>query len=117
MHTDWRKVLNDAALYVREQLLELVQVSSKNNMRDQLTTDDLLQESIKLPSSLVKILRVVVTGSSDECNEKHERVIQSVADDIIFSVSRGTVKPQKHILQGMAVKSITGSKTLLTILD
>ncbi len=60
---------------------------------------------------------MLITGSMQDCTEKDERRIQSLADDILFCVTKGVIKPQKHIVLGMGIKSLTGSKKVVTLLN
>ena len=65
----------------------------------------------------MKFLRILLTEDSAIVDEKQERRIQSLWDDIVFAVTRGLVKPQKHLLLGLGVKSMIGGKKVLNILN
>lgn len=56
------------------------------------------------------------TGGETE-NEQVERRILSIAEDILFTATNGRIQPQKQILIGMGIKSMTGSKKVITILN
>ena len=46
-----------------------------------------------------------------------ERLIQSVADDVIYCVSHGNMKPSKHLCLALTLKSLTGSRKIIEILN
>ena len=46
-----------------------------------------------------------------------ERLIQSVADDVIYCVSHGNMKPSKHLCLALTLKSLTGSHKIIEILN
>ena len=41
--------------------------------------------------------------------------MNSVVDDIIYSTTRGRVKPGKHLTSGLGLKSLTGSRQVIDI--
>lgn len=43
--------------------------------------------------------------------------IRSICHDIIYNVSDGKIKPSKHVLLGLSMKSLTSSKKVLNILN
>ena len=46
-----------------------------------------------------------------------ERCAISTSQDALFVVRNGRVKPPKQIILGMAIKSMTGSKTLVNMMN
>ena len=44
-------------------------------------------------------------------------MINSVSEDIIFAISNGVVRPVKHCLLGLGVKSMSGSEKLINVLN
>ena len=46
-----------------------------------------------------------------------DRKVTSMASDAIFNVTHGTVKPWKHIVTGLGLASLTGSKMSLQIVN
>ena len=46
-----------------------------------------------------------------------KRRIESIAHDIFYSATGGSIKPSKQLLLGLAVKSMTGSRRLIEILN
>lgn len=46
-----------------------------------------------------------------------DRYIESSAEDDIYKATSGRVKPSKHILLGMSLKSITGSRKVQEVVN
>ena len=81
-----------------------------------LNADALGKGQAKTPQALLDFfLKLYTRGKT--LTDKARRQAQSTADDVIFIVTRGLVKPGKHICLGMGIKSITGSRSVLDILN
>lgn len=52
-------------------------------------------------------------GTTDEIG----RISSTFSEDSIYSIHRGKIKPRKHISLGMAMKSITGCRVVVDILN
>ena len=84
------------------------------------------ESSMKIPNLAYNMLAWMLTDScefSDEVDFKvpadeitHRRIL-SIWQDMIFTASKGLVKPPKHIALPVSVKSMTGSSELVTILN
>ena len=46
-----------------------------------------------------------------------DRLVKSVCDDVIYNTTGGRVKPMKHVMLGLGMKSITGSRKVVEILN
>ncbi len=79
----------------------------------------LQREKVPFLMNLREFFRIPVTGSIDSSKTSHsvDRVIESSASDVIYTVTRGEVKPAKHCLLALGTKSITGSKKMINILN
>ena len=66
----------------------------------------------------MNFFKVLYTGNiSDQCGKQIKRRIDSTSQDALFVVQRGRAKPAKHVTLGMAIRSITGSKKLVQVLN
>ena len=45
------------------------------------------------------------------------RRVKSISDDVVFSMTSGRKKPSKHLKLGLAMKSLTGSKKVIELLN
>ena len=66
-----------------------------------------------IPAELLDLYNIMYTGSKEEGSQMVERYIESSAEDDIYKATRGTVKPSKHMLLGMGLKSTAGSKKVV----
>jgi hypothetical protein len=106
----------EAAFHLRS-LIKGIERTQKN-LPDQLTADILSKGQGEPPEDLLTFFRVLYTGStvvSD--NEKVSRLVSSVCADVMFATSRGRIKPGKHLTMGLGMKSITGTRKVLEILN
>jgi hypothetical protein len=66
---------------------------------------------------LLKLFFTSLYSGPGEVSDSVQRKIESSCQDAVFNVDNGTRKTRKQILLAMAVKSMTGSKQLVTILN
>ena len=66
-------------------------------------------------------LYTLLTGNNDssegECCQRVQRLMKSFAQDLVFGVTRGRIKPPKQILLSYAVKTLTNNVELVSILN
>ena len=68
--------------------------------------------------AMLKFVQVLNTGSDDVPeSDQVQRAAKSVADDVIFTTTRGRTKPGKHLCLGLALKSLTGSRRIVEIMN
>ena len=72
-----------------------------------------------IPRQLALFFRCLVNGlEEDDCSyEAVNRKVTAMASDAIFNVTRGAVRPWKHMVMGLGFASLTGSKLALQILN
>lgn len=105
------------ALYLRSLILK----TQKNteSFPQPVTLESLTSGQGNPPTEVLDFFRVLYTGSKvkNENNDRTERLIRSVSDDVVFATSRGNIKTSKHLLLGLSLKSLTGSRKLLEIIN
>ena len=103
-----------AALQLRQALKSVV----KESLPDPLTLTS-LTEGEGAPPELVRTFFQHLLGGPNTSyhSETVKRWSDSLSQDALFSVQHGKVKPKKHILMGMSMKSMTGSKKIITMLN
>ena len=84
-----------------------------------LTAASIREGEVNIPQTLVDFLCLVISGedTSREVSDRALRFSQSSAADLIFETTRGRIKPAKHLLLGMGLKSMIGSRKVLEILN
>lgn len=113
--SDNEQLVTKAALLLRKQLL-LVQ---RKGLPENPTLADLQEGEASPPDILVKFFTVLYSGqdSAQNCSGQVMRRVRSSCDDALFIVRRGQVKPAKQVALGVAMKSVTGSKKVIQVLN
>jgi len=72
-----------------------------------------------IPESVTHFLYTLLTGECDYTNppERVQRLATSFGSDLVFAVTCGKLKPQKHVLLPFAVKTLTGNTELIRTLN
>ena len=82
---------------------------------------ELNDSAIEVPEELSAFLYTLLTGNKDssegECCQRVQRLMKSFAQDLVFGVTRGRIKPPKQILLSYAVKTPTNNVELVSILN
>lgn len=111
------KKLRWAALHLRSLIMQL----PKLKMPDPATVQNLKESAQDIPKQLDIFFRSLLGGLTPTFQGAQkgaiDRKFTSMASDAIFNVTRGTVKPWKHIAIGLGLASLTGSKLALHILN
>lgn len=72
------------------------------------------------PLPAVRLFFTHLIGGSDDrtcSSNSKQRRIQSISEDVIFATTSGRKKPSKHLKVGLAIKSITGSKKFIEVMN
>ena len=81
--------------------------------------EDICKGEVSTPRDLVKFFWYLVGGPYVGCEltaAKSYR-ITSISKDVVFAAPYGRQRPIKHLQIGMAIKSLTGSKKVATVLN
>ena len=106
--------LKQTALYLRSLVLQ-----SMNNQSETvgpISAESLATPKTETPSPLLDFFKVLFSGS-EKATDQIKRQTQSVADDVVYITTRGRTKPPKHICLGLSIKSLTGSRRIIEILN
>ena len=71
----------------------------------------------KDPELVELFFQTLYGGLNAVHSEKVTRRAASDSEDALFNVHNGQLKPKKHIILGMLVKSLTGSRKLMSVLN
>jgi len=107
------RTVTKAALILRKQLLAV----EKSEIVDNPGLDDLRKGDASAPTLVDDFFKLLYGGITGPKPKEVERRAQSSSQDALFIVQRGRVKPEKHVTLGMTVKSTTGSRKLVTVLN
>ena len=108
------KEIKNVALFLREKILQL----RENQLPSPITVEAIHDGQFpNIPPELIDFYRIIYSGSKEESSQRVERYVESSAEDDIYKATRGRVKPSKHMLLGMGLKSITGSKKVVETIN
>ena len=98
-----------------------VRQSVKDHFSDQQewppNVSSLLAGSTEVPEVIDTFLHHLFSGSDSPLTKRMTWLKRSVAQDLVFAITRGRFKPAKHILLPSAVKSLTGNVELIQLLN
>ncbi|CAH0562925.1 unnamed protein product [Brassicogethes aeneus] len=108
-------IIERAALILRQQILNM----DPDRIPDEMTADDLIKGESTTPKAVHIFYKTLLSGASRRRKEssKCKRIVESLADNSIYAVSNGKIKPSKHITLGMALKSLTSSKKVVNLVN
>ena len=74
---------------------------------------------VQIPQQLTQFFTHLVVGPYHRSHELASKIrrVESLAADTVFLVTNERKKPSKHLKLGLAVKSMTGSKKLIGMLN
>ena len=109
----------EAARILRSSIIELMKGPSE--LPASLTIDNFQKGQAEPPRILIKFFETLLS-SKQEANshndaEETSRRASSLSQDALFCVSKGKIKPSKHLCMGLGMKSLTGSRKVIEILN
>ena len=112
---DVTRKIKEVAFILREDIL----TAPVTPLPENLTLDDILNGEIKTPNSVALFLHHLIGGLDSRWGntETKKRRIDSIGQDLVYATTSGRYKPSKHLRVGLALKSITGSKKALVVLN
>ena len=84
-----------------------------------ITFDDIIDREVQISEQLTRFFTHLVVGPDHRSNESASKIrrVESLAANTVFSMTNGRKKPSKHLNLGFPVKSMTGSKKLIGMLN
>lgn len=106
----------ESAWYLRRLVKDIERQSEE--LPDKLTADILSKGQGDPPEDLVTFFTVLYTGSvKGTPSDKVSRLVHSVCADVMYNSTRGRLKPGKHLNMGLGIKSMTGSRKVVEVLN
>ena len=86
---------------------------------ENLKIKDVIEGETEIPKILVKFLHYLIGGPDSRRGntDMNTKRIGSIASDIVYSTTAGRKKPGKQLKLGLTVKSLTGSKRVIEVLN
>lgn len=96
-----------------------VKMIERNPLPDKVQVEDLLNGECQIPEMLFAFISNLIQGPDYRRKNSSENdiKIKSLCQDIIYAITKGRVKPAKHLMLGLTMKSLTSSRKVLTILN
>lgn len=90
-----------------------------NKLPAKITVDDIIKGECEVPEKLFNFMCDLIQGPDYRRRNSDDDLvkIKSICQDIIYCTTKGRIKPSKHLMLGLAVKSMTNSRKLLTMLN
>ena len=104
--------LRSVALKLRALILQL----PSTKIPTPTTVDSLKRAAADIPPELVYFFKHLIDGVRSTSGDIDCKV-SSLASDVVFCTSHGSVKPWKNINFGLGISSLTGSKTVVQLLN
>lgn len=111
---DLQTLIKSVAFEIRRKIME---VEKRNLPKNNITLKDILEGECDIPEELHLLIECLLKGPRGSNMPLKEVKIASICNSIIFSMSNGSIKPSTCLTLGLAVKSITGSRKMINILN
>lgn len=107
-------ILNSAALLLRKSVLNI----KIDKLPRKITVEQLKKGEGSAPRDLQDFFLTLLTAGSRKRkdNRKCIRQVNSICEDVVYSVHNGKIKTSKHIMLGMTLKSLTSSRKIIDII-
>ena len=81
--------------------------------------EDIRKGEVNTPEDLVKFFHYLVGGPYVGCEVTTAKSyrIKSISEDVVFAATSERRRPAKHLQTGIAIKSLTGSKKIVAMLN
>lgn len=107
--------LQNAAYSLRKSIISI----KPQKLPENLSVDDIIEGECQVPDELLNFMCDLIQSPDYRRKNNIDDLIRvkSICQDIIFCTTKGKVKPAKQLMLGLAVKSMTNSRKLLSILN
>ena len=112
---DLKVKIRDVALI----LLEEINKSEKKQLPENLKIEDIQKSEVDIPE-LLKLSFQNIIGEPDSrrwASNLKQIGTKSISEDVVFAATSGLIKPQKHLMLGFALRSLTGSRQIVEIMN
>ena len=100
-----------------KQIKEILPLEQKP-LEEPLTVENVMDGIVEIPDSHKEFYKILYTGNvNEQCSARKSYMIEGSSADVIFACSGGNLIPGKHLLPGLTVKSLTRSKTMISLLN
>lgn len=107
--------IQKVALLLRKTVLKI----TKKPFSSDISVQDLIAGECSIPDNLKDFCYSLFGGTNRRRHKSTacQRIVKSVAEDIIYNVSNGSIKTSKHVTLGLSLKSLTSSRKIIDIIN
>ena len=107
--------LRDVVLALREELRK----QSPQKLPENLKIEAIFQGEVNVPDNLHLFLNYLISRPDPrkQSSSNKQRRINLIGENIIYAISSGAKIPAKHLQVGLAMKSLTGNRKVIEVLD
>ena len=107
--------LRDVVLALREELRK----QSPQKLPENLKIAAIFQGEVNVPDNLHLFLNYLISRPDPrkQSSSNKQRRINLIGENIIYAISSGAKIPAKHLQVGLAMKSLTGNRKVIEVLD
>ena len=100
-------------------LRKVIMEAPSKRLPETLKLRDIYDGEVDVPDVLHDFFSYLILGFNKQRGniDSKQRRINALCQDVIFSTTSGSKKPAKHLKLGLAVKSMTGSRKMVEILN
>lgn len=111
---DLHSQIKSVAYQIRQEVLSM---NKRYLPKRNITFEDILGGECDTPNLLKLLVECLIKGPNGSKSEKKDTKIECICQNIIYSMSSGSIKPATSLYLGLATKSITGSRCMINILN
>ena len=86
-------------------------------MEEPLTVEEIMRGEVDLTESVKEFFQILYGGRSVNLSSRKERLVNSASAGVVYACSEGKLLPGKRISLVVALKSMTGSKSIVNLLN
>ena len=107
--------IRDVAYALREAIMN----SEKTPLPDNLTIEDIANGEVNVPEIVTQFFQHLICGPDSRRWQQSmkQRRIKSISQDVVFATTSGQKKPRKHLELGLTLKSLTGSRKVVEMIN
>ena len=74
---------------------------------------------IEIPEEVLQFFKYLIIDAGNRISDSSSKLrrIRSISEDVVYSVTSGRKKPSKHVKLGLVIKSLTGSKKVIEMIN
>lgn len=101
------------------QLRNAVKSAKTQKLPSKISVDDILEGECEIPELLFTFMCNLIKGPDIRRKASSDDLIKirSLCQDIIYVITKGRVIPAKHLMLGLAMKTLTSSRKVITVLN